>query len=122
MHNARASIYHTHAEFKLANSTSKITYSDIIHYQFSWYNGAAIVMKLKDNQEFKLHANAYFYNAGSFVTFCNEFEKTIQQFKTTNNKELTRKPSLLESVWMLIFLVIMTVGLIMALIFPISSG
>jgi len=115
-------ILDSYAEFKLADSTQKIEFGQIKTYQVERYNGTALVLKLKDGKDFKLQANTNFCNADQFDTFCQEFEKTIQQFKMTNNVELTRKKSMFEQAWMLPFLIILTVGLVGGIIFAISKG
>jgi len=118
-----ANIYDSSSEFKLAESIEKIVYADIKSYQVERYNGTALVIKLKDGKDFKLQANSNFCNTARFDTFCQEFEKTLDQFKTTNsNVELTRKPSIYERAWMLPFLIILTTGLIGFSVFAISQG
>ena len=117
-----ANIYDSYSEFKLANSSDKVVYADIKTYQVERYNGTHLKIKFKDGKDFKLQANSNFCNADQFDTFCNEFENSVQQYKTSNNVELTRKKSMFEQAWMLPFLVILTAGLIGGIIFAISQG
>src|SRR5436190_14096551 len=84
-----ASIYDSSSEFKLADSTEKVVYADIKTYQVERYNGTQLKIKFKDGKDFKVQANSNFCNSDQFDAFCGEFEKTIQQFKSTNNVELT---------------------------------
>ena len=116
-----ANISDSNAEFKLVNSTQKIEFGQIRTYQVERYYGTTLVLKFKDGKDFKLQANTNFCNADKFDEFCQEFEKTVQQFKTTNNVELTRKKSMFERAWMLPFLIILTAGLIGGIIFAISN-
>jgi hypothetical protein len=117
-----ANIFDSYSEFKLADSTRKIEFGQIKTYQVERYNGTALAIKLKDGKDFKLGANTNFCNADQFDTFCQEFEKTIQQYKTSNNVELTRKKSIFERAWMLPLLLVLTVGLVGGIIFAISLG
>jgi hypothetical protein len=117
-----ANIYDSYSEFKLADSTDKVVYADIRTYQVERYNGTALVIKLKDGKDFKLQANTNFCKAEQFDAFCQEFENVIQQYKTNNNVELTRKPSMFERAWMLPLLVVLTTGLIGGIIFATSQG
>jgi hypothetical protein len=117
-----ANIYDSSSEFKLADSTEKVVYADIKTYQVERYNGTHLKIKFKDGKDFKLQANSNFCNSDQFDILCGEFEKTVQQFKSTNNVELTRKPSMFERAWMLPFLIILTAGLIGGIVFAISQG
>ena len=117
-----ANIYDSSSEFSLVDSTIKVAFSDMKTYQVERYNGTALVIKFKNGNDFKLQANSNFCNPEQFDAFCKEFEKTVQQFKATNNVELTRKPSLFERAWMLPLLIVLTTGLIGGSIFAISQG
>lgn len=117
-----ANIFDSYTEFKLSDSTQKIEFEQIKTYLFERYNGTALAIKLKDGKDFKLQANTNFCDAAQFDAFCQEFEKTIQQYKTSNNVDLTRKKSMFEKAWMLPLLIILTVGLIGGIIFAISKG
>jgi hypothetical protein len=117
-----ANISDSSSEFKLADSTEKIDFANIISYRVERYNGTSLVIKRKDGKDFKLRANTNFCNAEHFDTFCQELDKAIQHYKTSNNVELTRKKSMFEKTWMLPLLIVMTVGLIGGGIFAISQG
>ena len=117
-----ANIYDSYSEFKLVDSTDKVVYADMRTYQVERYNGTHLKIKFKDGKDFKLQANSNFCNTDQFDTFCQEFENVVQQYKTSNNFELTRKPSMFERAWMLPFLIILTAGLIVGIIFALSLG
>jgi hypothetical protein len=117
-----ANIYDSYSEFKLADSTDKVVYADIRTYQVERYNGTHLKIKFKDGKDFKLQANSNFCNNDQFDSFCQEFENVVQQYKTSNNVELTRKPSMFERAWMLPFLIVLTAGLVGGIIFATSQG
>jgi hypothetical protein len=115
-------IHDSYAEFKLAESMDKIEYEDIKTYQVERYNGTHLKIEFKNGKNFKLQANSNFCNSDQFDNLCQEFENTVQNYKTTNNVELTRKKSMFEQAWMLPFLIILTGGLIAGIIFALSEG
>lgn len=107
--------------FQLAEVTQTITFEEITTYQVEQFNGTSLKLKLNNGTDFKLLANINFCNADQFDTFCQEFEQTILQFKTTNNAEITRKKTIFEQAWMLPFLVILSVGLVGMSIFALAN-
>ena len=115
--NGTANIYDSSSEFKLAGSIEQVVYKEIKTYQVERFNGTQLVIKLKDGKKFKLQANSIFCNSDQFDIFCEELEKSVQQFKSTNNAELTLQPSIYERAWMLPFLIILTTGLIGRIVF-----
>ncbi len=107
--------------FQLAEVTQTITFEQIATYQVEQYSGTNLRLKLKDGTKFKIFASSNFCNADQFDTFCQEFEQTILQFKTTNNSAITRKKTIFEQAWMLPFLVVLSVGLVGISIFAIAN-
>lgn len=118
-----AHIFISHSEFKLAGFTEYVYYSNIRTYQIERSSsGVHLRIKFKDGNEFKLQANSNFCDDSQYNTFCQEFEKVIQQYKTENNVELIRKPSMFEQAWMLPFLIVLTVSIIGFFILIFSQG
>jgi hypothetical protein len=117
-----ASLFDSYVEFKLAESSEKIKFEQIKTYQVERYNGTALTIKLNDGNNFKLRANINFCHPGQFDFFCQELEKVLQQYKTSNNVSLTREKSMFEKAWMLPFLIVTTTGLIGGIAFAISQG
>jgi hypothetical protein len=117
-----AGIYDSYSEFKLGGSIDKVVYADIKTYQVERFNGTHLKIKFKDGHNFKLQANSNFCNIEAFDIFCQQFENMVQLYKTSNNIELIRKPSMFEQAWMLPFLIVFTVVMIGAIVFVISGG
>lgn len=117
-----AIINDSYSEFKLSDTTNKIVYSDIRTYQVERFNGTHLKIKFKDGSRFKLQANSNFCNSKQFDLCSQEFDDTVQRFKTTNGVELTRKKSIFEQAWMLPLLIILTGGLLGGVLYAIIQG
>jgi len=118
----QVNIYDTYFIFILENSSNKIEYLDIREYQVERYNGVQLNIMFKDDKIFKLQANSTFCNPDQFDFVCDELEKVVLQFKTSNNVELKRRKSLFEQAWLLPILIITTVVIVTLIIISIYKG
>lgn len=107
-----AMIHDSFSVFRLSGSTVQVDYADIKAYQVERYNGTQLKIKFMNGKNLKVEANSNFCNSSQFEAFCQEFERTIQEFKSINNVEIVRKKSMFEKAWMLPLLVVLNVGIL----------
>lgn len=116
------SIYHTHCEFKLASSNIKIDYADIETYDVLRFNGTHLRVRLKNGQRIKIETNIYFCNPDQFDVICQHLDFILQQYEAPDNTEKPQNKSMLMGPWMLVFLIVLTLGVIGGLIYAINEG
>lgn len=117
-----ATIHDSYTEFELSDTSFKINYKDIVSYQITRYTGITFIIKLKDDEAFKLRAESHFSDSQKLDDFCQAFESTIEMFKASNIVELSKKLSNLEKPGVYPIIIITTIVLLLLISYAFYKG
>ena len=117
-----ATLYDTHAEFKLDEIHTVINFSEIKSYLIQNYNGSMLNIKFKDGKKFNLAANINYCKTLAFDNFCDDLDYALSSYKNGGKVDLIRKNGFFQNVWVFRIMWVVTLAFLFAILYAIVAG